>query len=102
MNFYLDFVFYLTGLNSFTRSYLAEHFNVLWKENWTLEAERVLKAFEKDVIKKVVCIKFNDLYCYSCLFYVSLLLVEFDNFSVKIVLKCQSVRFLSLETFSMI
>ena len=34
--------------------YLAEHFNVLWKENWTLEAERVLKAFEKDVIKKVV------------------------------------------------
>ena len=37
-----------------TLTYLAEHFNVLWKENWTLEAGRVLKAFEKDVINKVI------------------------------------------------
>ena len=39
---------------SLTLTYLAEHFNVLWKENWTLEAGRVLKAFEKDVINKVM------------------------------------------------
>ena len=49
------------NINKFYTVYLAEHFNVLWKENWTLEAERVLKAFEKDVIKKVVCIKCNNL-----------------------------------------
>ena len=27
--------------------------NVLWKANWTAEAEKVLKAFEMDVIMKV-------------------------------------------------
>ena len=49
----------ITGWQSYTSTsltltYLAEHFNVLWKENWTLEAGRVLKAFEKDVINKVM------------------------------------------------
>ena len=80
-----------------TLFYLAEHFNVLWKANWTREAERVLKAFEKDVIMKVVI----HSPC-SYLDYFSFLLLTFDNFNVKNVLKCQSVRFLSLETFSMI
>ena len=31
-----------------------KYFNVLWKGNWTREAEKVLKAFEKDVIMKVM------------------------------------------------
>ena len=32
---------------------ITEHFNVLWKANWTRDAEKILKAFEKDVIMKV-------------------------------------------------
>jgi hypothetical protein len=31
----------------------AEQFNILWKPNWTREAEKVLKIFERDVILKV-------------------------------------------------
>ena len=32
---------------------ILEHFNILWKANWTREAEKVLKIFERDVIMKV-------------------------------------------------
>ena len=40
-------------INKFDNVFLSEHFNVLWKANWTREAEKVLKTFEKDVIRKV-------------------------------------------------
>ena len=40
-------------INKFDIVIIAEHFNVLWKANWTREAEKVLKTFEKDVIMKV-------------------------------------------------
>ena len=30
----------------------TEHFNVLWRENWTREAAKVLRKFEQDVIRK--------------------------------------------------
>ena len=29
-----------------------EHFNVLYRENWTREAEKVLRRFEQNVIRK--------------------------------------------------
>ena len=32
--------------------YFLEHFNVLWRENWTVAAGKVLKVFEMDVIRK--------------------------------------------------
>ena len=41
------------NINNLDTVFIAEHFNVLWKENWTREAEKVLKTFEKDVILKV-------------------------------------------------
>ena len=41
------------GINSTDTNSITEHFNVLWKANWTRDAEKILKAFEKDVIMKV-------------------------------------------------
>ena len=41
------------GVNTTDTVFITERFNVLWKANWTHEAEAVLKAFEKDVIRKV-------------------------------------------------
>ena len=32
--------------------YIVEHFNVLYRNNWTEAASKVLKKFEQDVIKK--------------------------------------------------
>ena len=40
-------------INSTDTNSITEHFNVLWKANWTRDAEKILKAFEKDVIMKV-------------------------------------------------
>ena len=31
---------------------ILEHFNVLYHENWTMEASKVLRKFEMDVIRK--------------------------------------------------
>ena len=30
----------------------AEKYNVLWRENWTIDAGKVLKRFEQEVIRK--------------------------------------------------
>ena len=33
--------------------YLSEKFNVLWRDNWTIAAGKVLNDFENQVIKKI-------------------------------------------------
>ena len=46
-------------INSTDPNSITERFNVLWKANWTRDAEKILKAFEKDVILKVTLMMFE-------------------------------------------
>ena len=50
---YKQLSFLILKINSTDINSITEHFNVLWKANWTRDAEKILKAFEKDVIMKV-------------------------------------------------
>ena len=55
LQFYFNQGGVLFILNSLKIVYFefSEQFNILWKPNWTREAEKVLKVFERDVILKV-------------------------------------------------